>query len=466
MVENWLYYQYKNNPKSDFLIEEKDAFSFDRFYFLVADLAKALDYNGLKRNQIVLILLKDSISLLQSFFSCHQVGAIPVLVDPDKSSIELDVIMDCLSPDLVITSWNNRINSSRVVFYEEIMSVKSSCRSLEIIEAYNDDDVCCILCTSGSTGTAKLVRLTYANFYSSFKSWNNEMNFQLEDRYACCIPFHHIGGISIVMRSVIAGFSVSLCLPFKADAVLDRLEQSINYISLVPTMLEKILDKGEFNTANLKAIIVGGADIPNQLLKKIIDLNLPVFKTYGMTETSSGISGFFINKFLEKKYSSGRTFRDVKIKVKNDIFFIHGPMVMRGYYNQSLSNKTFQTNDVGYIDSEGFITVSGRRDRTILSGGEKISLIQVESALQLHPKIQEVNAFGVEDAKWGSRLIAAVKIIEEVSLNELRSWSKKHLSNHSVPKDFIYAEKSIQDSCTVLSKEVWQDIKSRIKFLK
>ena len=187
MVKNWLYYQYRNNPKSDFLIQEQDAFSFEKFYFSVADLAKSLQYNGLKKNQIVLILLSDPISTLQCFFSCQQVGAVPVLVDPDKPHIELDAIMVQLSPSLIITSWKNKINSNSSVFYEEIMSVKSGCRPFELIDEYNEDDVCCILCTSGSTGAAKLVRLTYGNFYSSFKSWNNEMNFKFEDQWH---PFH------------------------------------------------------------------------------------------------------------------------------------------------------------------------------------------------------------------------------------------------------------------------------------
>ena len=458
MIKNWLYYQYRNNPKSYFLIENNNKFSFESFYFLVVDLAKSLDYNGLRKNQIVLILLTDPVSSLQCFFSCQQLGAIPVLVDSGKSSLELDGVIESLSPDLIITSWSNKINSKEVVFFEEIMSVKSGCRALKIIEKYSVDDVCCILCTTGTTGIAKLVRLSYGNFYSSFISWNNEINFKSEDRYLCCIPLYHIGGISIVMRSLFAGFSVDLCLPFKAKGVLNKLNKSVNYISLVPTMLSKLLDEGDISSHSLNAIIVGGSNIPNELLKKIIDYKLPVFKTYGMTESSSGIAGFFINKFLEKKDSSGKIFKNVEVKVKGGTISISGPMVMRGYFNQNLSKAIFHTDDIGSIDSDGYITVNGRKDRTILSGGKKISLVQIETILKLHPKVEMVKAFGVQDKDWGYRLMAAVNISGEVSSDELRRWVKKYLSSHCAPKGFMHGVNLIRGFNATLSEKEWQRI--------
>lgn len=465
MVKNWLYYQYKNNPNLDFLIQDKEIFSFSKFYFLVADLSKSLHFNGLKIDQKVLILLEDSVSILQCFFSCQQIGAVPVLIDPNKKSVELNKIISSLSPDLIITTWNKRIINNKTIYFEEIMSVNSNCSKLKIIKEYKDEAISCVMCTSGSTGEAKLVPLTYGNIFSSFKSWNNEMNFQSDDKYGCCIALHHIGGLSIILRATMAGFSVNLCLPFKSDLVKAKMKKTINYISLVPAMLEKILSSEKLFNNKLKAVIMGGDKMSNQLLSKAIDLKIPVYKTYGMTETSSGISGFFVNDFLNKSQSSGRPFKSVSIKIKGNAVVVNGPMVMKGYLNQNESKSTFHTDDVGDIDSDGFITIHGRNDRTILSGGEKISLDNIESCIMMHPQISKVKACGLNDSKWGNRLIVAIDFRGNLSLDEIYFWCKQNLNHHDVPKDFIHGVQSIKNKSNIINKQEWVNLMQRYKLL-
>ena len=469
MVKNWLYYQFRNNPTSDFLIEGNKIFTFEKFYFSVSDIAKSLHFNGLERNQKVVIVLEDSISLLQCFFSCQQLGAIPVIIDSKKSSIDLKNIIDFLSPDLVITTWKNKITGKDVLFFEEIMSVQSICKSIEVIEQYNDDHLSCILCTSGTTGKIKLVKLSYMNLYSSFISWNHEIEFKSIDRYACCIPLHHIGGISIIVRSTIVGFSVDLCLPFNSDKVRDIIDKSISIISLVPTMLDKILDGSKINSKILKAIIVGGDAMPDTLLDKSLKLNLPIYKTYGMTETSSGISGFFVSSNLNKKHTSGRPFKNVSIKLLNNTFLVNGPMVMQGYVGRLTSNNltnSFHSNDIGKIDADGFVIVLGRKDRTILSGGEKINLIEVESALLCHPKVNGAKAKGIKDSKWGNRLVVAIDLDEKISLDELNFWCKNYLNNYSIPKNFILGVDSFEDNGNILKDKDWEKILNQGKLIR
>ena len=162
-----------------------------------------------------------------------------------------------------------------------------------------------IIFTSGTTGIPKAVQLTYSNFETSCKNWDGFLQFEPNDQFLCCLPLHHIGGLAVLIRSLIYGFSVNLIKSFKAEVIHEVISNyPITMISLVPTMLKRILaiKGGLVSLKSLRYILHGGGPSPSYLLDFCIQEKLHIIKVYGMTETCSGT--FVLNLLDEPQYKS------------------------------------------------------------------------------------------------------------------------------------------------------------------
>lgn len=297
-------------------------------------------------------------------------------------------------------------------------------------ETTEPGDADLIVFTSGTTGPPKGVRLSMLNLTAAASASADHLGHGPEDDWLLAMPLHHVGGLSIIVRQAYTGGSTTLLPRFDADSFAAAMKGEVTMVSVVPTMLARLVAQGPFE--GLRAVLVGGGPIPDGLLEIAASAGLPVLPTYGMTETFGQVATLRPGSPLERKAHPlpGVDFRtgvDGRIAVK-------GPQVSPGYLGQpDRPDPWFVTSDLGEIDDEGALRVLGRADNVIVTGGEKVSPERVEAVLRTHPEVGEVVVVGVADPEWG-QLVACVY---EGTPDSLPEWASERLSGPMMPKKWF-----------------------------
>lgn len=284
-----------------------------------------------------------------------------------------------------------------------------------------------VVLTSGSTGTPRRVELSAGQLLFSALGSAMRLGHDPADTWLCCLPLHHVGGLSILLRCTIYGTTVRLHPSFHAADVaraLDAGEASL--VSLVPTMLRRVLDARAARPfpTRLRVVLLGGGPIPDDLLDRAAELAVPVARTWGMTEAASQIAtaapgddapGYPPLPFVQVQATD------------EGALVVEGPIAPSG---------RLVTADAGHLDPTGRVHVAGRRDDVIISGGENVDPREVETVLEGHPAIREAAVVGVPDAEWGARPVAVVVLDGPVDDDALRAHCAARLSGFRVPDRF------------------------------
>ena len=320
--------------------------------------------------------------------------------------------------------------------------------------APNLKEDCAIIFTSGTSGRPKAAVLTWGNIYHSALASAFRLGILPSDRWLCVLPLYHVGGLSIILRSLLYGTSVEL-LPFSVDAVNQALStRPITLVSLVPTMLARLLaaKEGEWQ-AQLRLILLGGEAAPPALLARCAAANLPVAASYGLSEAASQVATALPAQLRQKPGSVGKPllFSQLRINgadgaaapanVAGEVL-VKGPTVMRGYYKDASASAAalragwLHTGDIGYLDSDGDLFVLQRRADLIVSGGENIYPSEVENALRQHPSVAEALVFGLPDVDWGQRVAALIELRagQSATAAELAAFARTQLAGYKIPR--------------------------------
>ena len=272
-----------------------------------------------------------------------------------------------------------------------------------------------VIATSGTTGTPKGVMLTGNALVASVRASRKRLPLNSGDTWLACLPMFHIGGLSILARCVEAGATVLLHDGFNEQAVLaDLKRQEVTHLSLVPTMLFRLLEasKGAPAPKSLKVVLVGGAALSKPLAERARLAGWPIAPTYGMSETASQCATLTSLTAEWREGEVGPMLDGFDAAIEQERLKIRGPSLMAGYLNATgrlgsgLTDGWYITNDVAAIGDDGSLTILGRADDVINSGGEKIHPTVVESALMDISGISEVAVIGIGDSEWGESLVA------------------------------------------------------------
>ena len=277
-----------------------------------------------------------------------------------------------------------------------------------------------VVFTSGSTGEPKPVALSRTNFEASARASAALLGVEPGDRWLCCLPVFHVGGLSIFTRSAIYGTTVVAEPDFDPARVKDLLEAGeVTLASLVPTMLLRLREAGLERAPGVRGILLGGGPVPADLLEWAAEVGLPVMPTYGMTETCSQIATAHPGE------RRGRVLPGAEVRISDDgEILVRGPMVaVDGWLH---------TNDRGRITGDGLLEVEGRMDDVIVTGGENVAAREVEEALLAHPAVRDAAVIGVEDAEWGRAVTAFV--VADAGPDALLAHCRERLAGFKVPK--------------------------------
>jgi len=318
-----------------------------------------------------------------------------------------------------------------------------------------------IIPTSGTSGRPKAAILTYHNIFQSALGSAFRLGLLPDDRWLCVLPTYHVGGLSIILRSLIYGTAVELppMKRFDVDAVNRLLsERPISLVSLVPTMLSRLLDaKARPWNPRLRLVLLGGEATPVELAARCREAGIPIAPSYGLSEAASQVATASPDLLRSKPESVGKPLLFTELRVINERgadaapgepgeIIVKGPQIMRGYYNDSaataraLRDGWLHTGDIGTLDEDGDLVVLQRREDLILSGGENIYPAEVEKALRAHPAVEEVIALGLEDAKWGQRVAAAIQLRDgrDVSQDAIFAFARGVLASYKIPREIRF----------------------------
>jgi o-succinylbenzoate---CoA ligase len=287
-----------------------------------------------------------------------------------------------------------------------------------------------ILKTSGSTGEPKPITLTRFQMEASAKLTGKTFDLQKGDKALVCLNVEYIAGIMMLVRGMVLELELTIIEPNSSP--LDNLEDSLfDFAAFVPLQLQNIMThKNQVSVlTKMKAIIVGGAAVNEVLEQEIQNLQVPIFSTYGMTETVSHIAIRRLNG--EDRTDNFKVLNNVKIGIDE-----------RNCLNikaDASNNELIQTNDIVEIVNESAFKLIGRFDNIINSGGVKIQLEKVEKIVEQNLNQERLFAYGIEDLTLGQKLILIIEsnFLSEENKKNLLQILNKSLSKYEIPKQIF-----------------------------
>lgn len=289
-----------------------------------------------------------------------------------------------------------------------------------------------LMFTSGTTAGPKPVALTGENWLWNAIGSALALGLDPGERWLCPMPLAHVGGLSIQIRSAIYGTTVLLHERFDAERTLSALmdpAQRVTLVSLVPTMLSRLLDAGLREPPTLRRALLGGGPIPPALLRRAAGAGVDVAPSYGMTEACSQIA------------TDGVPLLGVEVRLDADTseILVRGRNVSAGALH---ADGWLHTGDLGAYDDRGRLMVVGRRSDTIVTGGENVAPAEIEATLLEHPAVADAAVLGRADPEWGEAVVAQVVPAAGAALDgeELRRFCAQRLAPFKVPKRIEFVD--------------------------
>jgi O-succinylbenzoic acid--CoA ligase len=381
----------------------RERLSYGALYQLAQQAAGALLQRGVKpRNRVALALAGED--LVVALHGCMAIGAVAVPIDLRLGADERQA----------------RCAGAATVVSAPLAGAPAPLRTELAL-----DEIATIMHTSGTTGVPRPVALSYDNWLWNAIGSALALGLDPQERWLCPMPLAHVGGLSIQLRSAIYATTVVLHDRFDTEAVLVALmdpAQAVTLVSLVPTMLARLLDAGLRDPPALRWALLGGGPIAPTLLQAAAAAGVRVAPSYGMTEACSQIA------------TNGFPLLGVELRIADDReILVRGANVARGAL---ADDGWLHTGDLGALDRRGRLAIIGRKADTIVSGGENVAPAEVEAVLLEHPAVADAAVFGIPDLEWGEAVVANVVLRVGIHADGqgLRAHCAGRLAGFKVPK--------------------------------
>lgn len=432
LVEGWLPRAAAGRPDM-VAIETPDAqVTYARLHALAAAAAAELGDLGARRGTRVAIVLPAGLDFAVALHACLLIGAVAVPVDLRLGGRERGEVLG--AADFAVQEPLVPAAASGAAGVRGGPPRRPVARE----PSHDLDAPALVIHTSGTTAAPRPVELTCGNVLWSALGSAVALGLDPRERWLCTLPLSHVGGLSILLRSAIYGTTAVVHERFEADAALAALtEGRATLVSLVATTLARLLDAGLRRPPALRAALTGGGPVPAALVARAEEAGVPVSLTYGMTESCSQATTAPVAARAGLRGPDGGPplfCTRLRISAQGEIL-LRGPTVAHA---APAADGWLHTGDLGELDAQGRLRVTGRAAETIVSGGENVAPAEVEAVLEGHPDVREAAVIAREDERWGEA-VTAIVVPREGRVpdpEELRARCTAALAPYKVPKRF------------------------------
>jgi len=483
-------------PDRDLVVMKGNRLTYAQVNDRVNRLANGLAKLGVKYGDRIAMLQVNCAEYIEVYFAAAKLGAVFVPMNFRAKADELAYMVENAGAKVFFVGerYLDMVNgmSAQLTGVEHRICLEGASENMlryaslvdgspadEIETEIGDDDVTILMYTAGTTGRPKGVPLRHSGFASYMLDSVEPADPDVEERNLLTVPLYHVAGIQAMLAAVYGGRTIVMMKQFEVRDWLETVQKErATRAMLVPTMLKFVIDDADFSRYDLKSLKVityGAAPMPFEVIRKAIQ-EMPwvrFINAFGQTETASTIttlgpedhtlvgSEAEIGKKLRRLASSiGKPLPDVDVRIvdeegnpvpSNQVGEIQakGTRIMTGYWkDEEKTAKTItgdgwlRTGDMGWIDEEGYVYLSGRGDDMIIRGGENISPEELENVLGSCPMVDEVAVIGVPDPKWGQepRAVVVLKKGEQATDEEIMEYCRERLSSFKRPRSVVFVE--------------------------
>ncbi|MGA3206572.1 MAG: AMP-binding protein [Syntrophales bacterium] len=470
-------HRYANNAAT---IYDGKSLTYEALHSAVNSLGNELKSVGIQKGDKVAIMLPNCPEFVISYFAVQKIGAVAVTINILSTSYELRHLLGNSDTKCLITE------TPLAKRYEEIKEDIPLCNHIittsgldtssqfrEIIEKgpftlempyIADDDPAVMIYTAGLTGRPLGALLTNGNLLSQSDLLWSVYHATEKDRGLAVIPlFHAFGAVANMLAAVRIGASIVLLDRITMDAIFSTIEkEKVTYIAAVPRLfLGMIMHNGaeKYDVSSIDFCITGGSTMPPEFIPMFEEkFNVILREGYGLTEASP-VCSVGRRDMAHKPGSIGTVIPGVEARAVDDRgnvvprgeigeLVIRGVNVMKGYYKneeataQVIRNGWLYTSDLARIDEDGYIFLTGRKKRMIITSGFNVYPREVEMVLELHPAVQASMVVGKPDLMRGEIVKALVVRNPDIPLNEkeLTRHCRTYLSSYKVPRAIEFVE--------------------------
>lgn len=464
------------------LIWGDSTYTYEEFAERIARMANALAERGLAKRDRLVYLGNNHPDFLTTFFACATLGAIFVPLNTRLAPRELEYMIEDSGAVFLVahesmrslaraSAWSSGIRHRIIVdgpadppSVESLDDVLASASPATRDEDVRPDDPAMILYTSGTTGRPKGAVLTHGNL--TWNVFNAIVDYDVtrEEVALMMSPMFHVAALSMgALPALLKGGAVVLQDRVDPPSVLGAVERHrVTSISGVPTTFQMLTDHPVWATTDLSSIrkiTCGGSAVPRRVVDACEARGLPFSSGYGMTEASPGATALPVTKTRDRPGSSGLAhfFTDVRVVgpdgetlppgIPGEIQ-ISGPNVIHEYWRrpeasaEARDGSWFKSGDVGYLDDDGYLTVTDRITDMIISGGENVYPAEIEQVVMELPTVHGVAVIGVPDERWGEVPIAVVAPHEGETVNpdEVLAHVSGRLAKYKLPRAAVIVD--------------------------
>ncbi|MDQ1350881.1 MAG: o-succinylbenzoate---CoA ligase [Acidobacteriota bacterium] len=447
-------------PDNLAVIAPGQIFTYSQLDVMVSRTVSVLEQKGIRKRTRVALVGRNSWEYIVLLTALWRIGAIAVP-------------LNFRFPSAIINEISKRQGINYII--EECFDYIQQDAQLSDRKRMNLNNPAVIILTSGSTAREKAVLLTYGALYYNALGSNENIKLAPGDRWLLSLPLFHVGGLGILFRCFMAGAAVVVPQENEKKALENSLiTYRVTHVSLVSTQLLRLINHLEeegtassLDFSHLKAVLLGGSGFPADLIQKALSLHLPIHTSYGLSEMGSQVTTTPAGTLADKLFTSGKllAYRDLLIDKNNEIC-VKGKTIFKGYVEGAVISRSrgrggwFHTGDIGMIDTEGYLTVLGRRDNMFISGGENIMPEEIEAVLNELPEVEQVVVVPVADDVYGFRPAAFLKLRGDstVTKDYLLTYLEGKLPRYKIPGFFYHWPEGIEEESLKVKRSLFKKL--------
>ncbi|MEK6565059.1 MAG: o-succinylbenzoate--CoA ligase [Candidatus Omnitrophota bacterium] len=434
------------------IISDNQTLTYRAFDYRIDSCAQKLRAIGVKERERVCILCAESPEYIILLFALWRLGAVACLLSQRLPPDALKRQIKNVRGKIILTDNVKACkNLAPIIVSLESVVKKSAPKTLSYAVGYRFNQPVTILSTSGSSAVPKAVQHSFANHYYSALGSNQNIPVAASSRWLLSVPLYHVSGLSILFRCFLKGAGVVFSRNKDICSIIKR--HRLTHVSFVAAQLQRALARkgGCGALKKLKALLVGGSAIPEQLIMEGRMKKLRLYLSYGLTEMSSQVA---TTVALNRKGASlkAKVLRYRKVCIAKDgEILVRGKTLFQGYVKKDALRPAtgkdgwFHTGDIGSLGKGGFLTVKGRKDAMFISGGENIFPEEIEYFLRGCALVEDALVVAHPNQEYGFRPVAFIKTKKNKCLNPLalEKYLSKFLPKFKIPDAFYLLPKEL-----------------------